>query len=141
MSPEHGSSPGSRTCAFPKQARVRKRREFLHIQNAGRRVATRHFLVVYVRSGDGPPRLGITVTKKIGNAVVRNRIKRAVREAFRSSAAALQRGASMVVIARDGSNRLTSNATAAEIIPALSSIGAAPDPASRRDGKLAPAGR
>ena len=55
MSPEHGSTPGSRTCAFPKEARVRKRREFLQIQNAGRRVATRHFLVVYACSGDGPP--------------------------------------------------------------------------------------
>ena len=93
MSPEHGSTPGSRTCGVPKEARVRKRREFLQIQNAGRRVATRHFLVVYACSGDGPPRLGITVTKKIGNAVARNRIKRAVREAFRGEAATLYRGA------------------------------------------------
>lgn len=141
MSPEHGSIPGSRACTFPKEARVRKRREFLQIQHAGRRVATRHFLVVYVCSGDGPPRLGITVTKKIGNAVVRNRIKRAVRETFRSQAATLHRGASLVVIARDGSARLSGVATAAELVPAMRSIGNAADTASRGAKRDAPVPR
>jgi ribonuclease P protein component len=141
LSPEHGSTASSRTCAFRKAARVRKRREFLQIQNAGRRVATRHFLIVYACSGDGPPRLGITVTKKIGNAVVRNRIKRAVRETFRTNAASLRRGASMVVIARDGSNKLGANATAAEILPAMRSIGAPAEPSPRRDKGPAPAPR
>ena len=140
MSPDHGSTPGSRACAFAKQARVRKRREFLQIQNTGRRVATRHFLVVYACFGDGAPRLGITVTKKIGNAVVRNRIKRAVRETFRTHAASLRRGASMVVIARDGSHRLGVNGTVAELLPALRSVGM-PDASTRRDHGSAPARR
>lgn len=138
MIPEHGSTPGSRTCTFRKEARVRKRREFLQIQNAGRRVATRHFLVVYVCSGGGPPRLGITVTKKIGNAVVRNRIKRAVRETFRRNAAMLRRGASMVVIARDGSAGLGVNATADELLPAMRSVGFAADPPPRGLKKASP---
>ncbi|MBY0275173.1 ribonuclease P protein component [Candidatus Binatia bacterium] len=141
MNPDHGSLPGFATCAFRKEARVRKRREFLHIQNAGRRVATRHFLVVYIRSGDGPPRLGITVTKKIGNAVLRNRIKRAVREAFRAHARSLQRGASMVVIARDGSSRLTTRETAAELVPALCSVGTAASSPPRRDDRAASTGK
>jgi len=105
-----------------KDARVRKRREFLQIQNAGRRIATRHFLVTYLRRGDAPPRLGITVTKKIGNAVVRNRVKRAVRETFRTHAATLARGASIVVIARDGAGKLGTPTTAEELLPALISI-------------------
>lgn len=141
MSPEHGSSPGSRTCGFDKQARVRKRREFLQIQNTGRRVASRHFLIVYVCSGDGPPRLGITVTKKIGNAVTRNRIKRAVRETFRSNAATLRRGTSMVVIARDGAAALGVVATADELVPALRTLGAPAGIAPRGAGKSAPARR
>lgn len=141
MSPDLGSTPSSRACAFPKQARVRKRREFLQIQNAGRRVATRHFLIVYACSGDGPPRLGITVTKKIGNAVVRNRIKRAVRETFRTHAASLRRGASMVVIARDGSHQLGANGTAAELLPALRSVGIPGASSPRRDNGPAPARR
>ena len=123
MSAEGGIARRPRTRALGKQARVRKRREFLQIQNAGRRVATRHFLVVYVAAGDGPTRLGITVTKKIGNAVVRNRIKRAVRETFRGCAATLARGVSLVVIARDGAGSLGVPATSAELVPAFASIG------------------
>ena len=141
MSPAVGSVQRSRTRALGKDARVRKRREFLHIQNAGRRVATRHFLVVYTRGGDAPPRLGITVTKKIGNAVVRNRIKRAVRETFRAHAASLRRGASMVVIARDGSHQLGATGTAAELLPALRSVGTSEASSPRRDKGSAPARR
>jgi ribonuclease P protein component len=119
---EDGSPRRSRTRTLGKNARVRKRREFLQIQNAGRRVATRHFLVTFLCRGEGPPRLGITVTKKIGNAVVRNRVKRAVREAFRTHAAGISRGASIVVIARDGAGRLGVRSTAGELVPALCSI-------------------
>jgi ribonuclease P protein component len=113
----------------------------LQIQNAGRRLATRHFLIVYACSGDGPPRLGITVTKKIGNAVVRNRIKRAVRETFRIHAASLRRGASMVVIARDGSHRLGGTGTAAELLPALRAVGTPAEPSTRSDKSSVPAPR
>ena len=131
MSPAVGSAQRSPAGVLGKDARVRKRREFLHIQNAGRRVATRHFLVVYTCAGDAPPRLGITVTKKIGNAVVRNAVKRAVRETFRASVAGVPRGASVVVIARSGAGDLGTNATAAELGPALRSIA----------GRAAPGGR
>jgi ribonuclease P protein component len=81
------------------------------------------------------------VTKKIGNAVARNRIKRAVRETFRSEAATLHRGASLVVIARDGSARLGTVATAEELAPAMRSIGNAGDGAARGAKRAAPAPR
>ena len=112
----------SRTQALPKQARVRKRREFLQIQKAGKRVATRHFLVVHASCEAGPPRLGITVTKKIGNAVVRNRVKRAVRESFRTRQGIIAAGTSVVVIARDGAGDLSSCATDVELAPAFSAL-------------------
>lgn len=130
MIPEDGSPRHSRTRTLGKDARVRKRREFLQIQNAGRRIATRHFLVTYLRRGEASPRLGITVTKKIGNAVVRNRVKRAVREAFRAHAATLARGASIVVIARDGAGKLGAPGTAEELVPALRGIEPAPQAAA-----------
>jgi ribonuclease P protein component len=64
--------------------RLRKRAEFLRVASAGRRAAV-HGLVLQAmaRGDDAPARLGFTVTKKIGNAVARNRTRRRLREAAR----------------------------------------------------------
>lgn len=51
-------------------------------------------------SGGARPRIGITVSSKVGNAVERNRVKRWVREAWRSIATDLPGGVDLVVIAR-----------------------------------------
>ncbi len=120
----------SRTRSLPKEARVAKRRDFLRIQSAGRRVPTRHFLLVYLRRGNAPARLGITVTKKLGNAVLRNRVKRAVREAFRARRATIAPGTSVVVIARDGAGKLSARDTAAELAPAFAALTAGDAPPS-----------
>ena len=107
--------PSNRTHRFPKSVRLRKRREFLSVQTSGKRIQGRYFLaVVTPRSrAEAPPdgrapggRVGITVTKKIGNAVTRNRIKRMVREYLRQSTW-LQRDVESVIIARRGAETLT----------------------------------
>lgn len=69
--------------AFPKSQRLRKRVEIVGVQRAGIALHTRYFVVVCDASGRG--RLGITVSKKVGNAVVRNRVKRLVREFVRTA--------------------------------------------------------
>ena len=90
--------------SFPKERRLRARREFIAVQESGRRVHTAHFVLIVGRGpvAAAPSRVGITVTKKIGTAVRRNRVKRLVREAFRLDPALLPDGVDLVVIAKDG---------------------------------------
>ena len=64
------------------------------------------------------PRFGITVTRKVGNAVARNRIKRLVREACRRIGDLFPAGLDVVVIARPGA----ASATAAETLAELTSL-------------------
>ncbi len=77
-----------------------RRADFLRANRGGRRVATEYFLLyVFDRKDAGPARLGITVTRKVGNAVRRNRIKRLVREWYRHTQPGLP-GCDLVVIAK-----------------------------------------
>jgi ribonuclease P protein component len=78
------------------------RADFLRATRRGRRVATEHFLLfVFDREDAGETRLGITVTRKVGNAVRRNRIKRLVREWFRSQTAEVGSCDLIVIAKRD----------------------------------------
>lgn len=68
---------------FGKAYRLLKRPQFLHARRRGRRAEGR-FIIVYAVANDvGHPRLGVTASRKVGNAVVRNRWKRRLREIFR----------------------------------------------------------
>jgi ribonuclease P protein component len=86
---------------LPKAARLRRRREFLLVQQRGTRLYAGDVLVLALASGSGRPRIGITVSSKIGNAVARNRVKRWVREAFRAVQTDLP-AVDLVVVARSG---------------------------------------
>jgi ribonuclease P protein component len=68
---------------FPKGERLLKRREFLSLSSRGRKIHTEHFLVLYGEPVTSSIRIGITVSRKAGNAVVRNRCKRMIREFYR----------------------------------------------------------
>ena len=88
-----------------KGCRIRRRSDYKRIQEAGLRLQTQHFIFVMAKrsDGDGPnqgARLGMVVSRKIGNAVVRNRVKRLVREAFRATRGQFGDGLDLVVIAR-----------------------------------------
>ena len=63
--------------------RIGKRREFLSIYQRGRKIRSRNFVLYAMPSGLPFHRLGVTVSKKVGKAVVRNRVKRRLREIFR----------------------------------------------------------
>ena len=101
--------------AYPKAVRIRRRREFLALQREGRRRHSAHFVVIERPSSNITSRLGVTVSKRVGNAVVRNRVKRLVREVFRHQRAQLCPPADLVVIAKPGANALTYAQAATEL--------------------------
>lgn len=69
---------------FPKEARLRRRLEYLRVYKTGRRLAGR-FVLIDCAKGTSGAKLGISVSKRYGKAHRRNRFKRVVREAFRES--------------------------------------------------------
>lgn len=90
------------------RARLTRSGDFDTVYRRGRSAANRH-LVVYAfpRPGGagtapGPARLGLSVSRKVGNAVARNRVKRALRERFAEIAPRLPAGLDIVVIGRPG---------------------------------------
>jgi len=88
--------------SFPKEVRLRRRSEFLRVQDKGHKVTADCLLCLVLPNGraDGVTRLGLTVSTKVGPAVVRNRIRRRLRELFRVKKATLPKGLDMVFIAR-----------------------------------------
>jgi ribonuclease P protein component len=86
---------------LPKAARLRRRREYLAVQERGARLYAGEVLVLVKGTGAERARIGITVSSKVANAVERNRVKRWVREAFRQLQDELP-PVDLVVIARQG---------------------------------------
>lgn len=95
------------TYSLPAEHRVKRRQDFLDISGSGRLGRCPHFLVFTLKKTGGPTRLGVTVTRKIGGAVVRNRIKRHLREFFRVEYKYLPMATDISVIAKKGAERLS----------------------------------
>ena len=83
-------------------ARLRNRAEFLVVRRGEKRRGRLFLLEVLNRTDDSEARVGFTVTKKVGNAVVRNRVRRRLKEALRVHAAGdLVRGSDYVIVGRE----------------------------------------
>ncbi|MEP7124819.1 MAG: ribonuclease P protein component [Byssovorax sp.] len=102
---------------LPRARRIRRRSEFVRIQNApSARVPTHHLLLLLrPRDTAGPARLGVVASKKVGNSVVRNRAKRLVREAFRKNPDAFPDNLDVVIIVRPGAHLLPAGELSAQV--------------------------
>ncbi len=88
--------------SFPRTLRLLHRAEFLKVQNQGRKVVVEPLLALALPTGRTETRLGLTVSTKVGNAVVRVKLRRWLREVFRKRRGLLPPGVDLVLIPRNG---------------------------------------
>lgn len=73
----------ARSEALPKSKRIAKRRDFLRVYETGQKIVSRYVVLFFAASELPHSRIGITATKKLGKANIRNRLKRWTREVYR----------------------------------------------------------
>ncbi|NLA74794.1 MAG: ribonuclease P protein component [Deltaproteobacteria bacterium] len=92
-----------RQYSFPKQERLLNNNDFVNLNRLGKRFHTKHFLIIIKENNTDICRFGVTVTKKTGNAVKRNRVKRLLREYFRLNKKSFSIGHDVVIIGKKNS--------------------------------------
>ncbi|MCK4390360.1 MAG: ribonuclease P protein component [Desulfobacterales bacterium] len=85
-----------------------KRGDFGELSRCGNRMDGDYFVILYSQNGLGRSRLGVTVSKKVGRAVIRNRVKRLVREYFRLHKTLFSNSYDVNIIAKGGASDLSS---------------------------------
>jgi len=120
----------------PSRGRLSRSAEFERVYRQGRSTANRH-LVLYTFPNPAAqrPRLGLSVSRKVGGAVERNRVKRLLREAFADAEPGLSAGQDVVVVARPQARELAEREGLSGIAASLTELIAS---AGLRRGSSAP---
>lgn len=83
---------------------LKKNYQFRFVYNRGKSIANKYFVMYVIRNRSHRNRLGISVSKKVGNSVVRSRVTRLIRESYRLNEENVKAGYDIVVIARAAAN-------------------------------------
>ena len=118
--------------SFKRKERIRKRSEFITIYKKGVKRESQHFIITILPNNKQWSRLGIAVSKKVGKAVVRNHMKRLLREYFRLHKIYLSKSWDMVFTAKLGANKLKYSEICREINKTLSLEMIIPDNAEKQ---------
>ncbi len=97
-----------RAFSLERGERLLRRADFERLSKYGNRIDSDYFVILYTRNGLGKLRLGVTVSKRVGRAVIRNRLKRLVREHFRQHKGLFSDSYDVNVIAKGGTSDLPS---------------------------------
>lgn len=90
-----------------KRGRLTRSADFERVYRQGRSHGNRYFvLYAFPRTGEGEARMGVSVSRKVGGAVDRNRVKRLLREAVTTAESSLPDGVDVVVVARPDAREL-----------------------------------
>jgi ribonuclease P protein component len=100
---------------LPRSGRVRKRVDYLAIQDGGRKLSGTHYLLFARAGSTRGTRFGLTVSRKVGDAVERNLVKRWLRESYRRMRDEFPAGLDVVVVARPSAAKAGYGPTAREL--------------------------
>ncbi len=119
-----GLAVGGRSRSGSRRGRLSRSADFDRVFRQGRSQGGRELILyVFPRAEDeGPTRLGLSVSRKVGSAVERNRVKRLIREAFSSGEVQLPAGTDAVVVARPEARALAEREGRAGIARALGEL-------------------
>lgn len=107
---------------FTRACRLTARRQFTAVYEKGRRTSSSSFTVFGLPNGADHCRLGVTVTRKVGGSVQRNRIKRVLRDIFRRHRENFKLPLDLVVNARPGAERVPTVVLEAEFVKAVAEL-------------------
>ena len=85
---------------------IKKNSDFQLVYKNGKSKANKYFIMYILKNDSDRSFLGISVSKKVGNSVVRHRIKRLLKESYRLHENLFNSGLSIVIIARKGADEL-----------------------------------
>lgn len=85
---------------------LKKNRDFQKVYRKGRSLANKYLVMYILENGTDRNHLGISVSKKVGNSVVRHHLTRLVRESYRRNEESFQRGLDLIVVVRPGAKKI-----------------------------------
>ncbi len=104
------------------QERIRKKKEFLFLYKKGNRYRGRYFTLIYLTNDLSYSRMAVVASKKVGRAVVRNKVKRQLRTLFRRNKRMLQKNLDLIIIAKQEAHEVPWKALKDDYITALQSL-------------------
>ena len=108
--------------SFTPEEKIRKKKDFLHLYKKGKRYRGKYFVLIYLSSELPCSRVAVVASKKLGNAVQRNKIKRWLRTLFRRNKELLSESFDMIFIPRREIHETTWQKLASEYTAALQFI-------------------
>ncbi len=80
--------------------RLKSNRDFRNVYDKGKSFANRYLVIFFVKNNLDNNRVGVSVTKKLGNSVVRNKIRRRIKESYRLNCDKVRQGYDIVFLSR-----------------------------------------